>query len=368
MNDFLQPPPQGAIPTQNENIPFKRFQWKSFKTPEAYAGYAIKIENNRFVFDEAFFEKNSEKYGFSYWDKESEQVKRPTKFRFFVMDTICRVDGKDEITGNRYWSNSIFDSRTDVFSVFMQGIDEPVYLGIYKDFEKQLKTDIKGGVGFHTFFAAWSPELGFIEVPTSAFAGEGARMAIADTQNRKKHTDINLFDLTKKGLVWGFVYDASTAENCLIPIDRQCNPYAMKGELYFAPRYSGCGNMPSEHPMYNEFIQNQTMFREYLNAKIKRSNDYYNNYKDQETPPQTAAPATPPPAHPAAPPPPANEWGSMFGGGQQPQAAQTNAPGGNWGDMFPTTSHANTQAAQNYQKAQSPADANVFTPTDDLPF
>lgn len=318
MNDFLQPPPQGAIPTQNENIPFKTLQWRSFRTPESYANLSIAISPQGVVFDEGFFAKNKAKVGFSYWDKETEQVIQLEKFRFFVMDTVCRIEGKDEDTNISYRSSTVFDTRTDVMAVYAKGIEKPVYKGIYKDFKDQLKKDIKKGVGFHTFFAAWSPELGFIEVPTSAFAGEGARMAIAATQNRKKHTDINLFDLTKKGLVWGFVYDASTAENCLIPIDRQCNPYAMKGELYFAPRYSGCGNMPSEHPMYNEFIQNQTMFREYLNAKIKRSNDYYNNYKDQETPPQTAAPATTPPTQPAAPPPAPNEWGNMFGGGQRP--------------------------------------------------
>lgn len=346
MNDFLQPPPQGAIPTQNENIPFKRFQWKSFKTPESYAKYSIKIENNQFVFNEQFFAENQEKYGFSYWDKENGKVERPSNFRFFVMDTICRVEGKDEVTGNKYWSNTIFDSRTDVFSVFMQGIEKPVYKGLYKDFEKTLKADIKGGVGFHTFFAAWSPELGFVDIPTSAFAGEGARMAIAATQSRKKYDNISLFDLTKKGLVWGFVYDASTAENCLIPVDRQCNPYAMKGELFFAPRYSGCGNMPSEHPLYNEFIENQTMFREYLNAKIKRANDYYNNYKDQEPQPQQPATAAPSP---------------------QPQTAPTSQPA-TWNDMFPTTSHDQTQAAQNFQQAQLPANESAFTPTDDLPF
>lgn len=287
MSDFLNRPDQGAVPTKTENLLVQTLQYYSGKTPETYAKFAV---------SEMATNQQKGKLGFCYYNAYIGEMVVLTRFRFFVLATVCCVEGMTEKNGEKlkYWSNRVFDTRSQPLAVFLAGIKTPQFQGIYRD----IKDSFPQGVGFRSYFVAWSPEHDTLfEVPVSSYAGRGAQMAIAAASDMKKYDNIDLFNLASNDHIWGFVFDATDPKNAFLPVDKEGKPYADKGELFFCPKYE-CGIVPGTHQLHPQIIAKQKEYKEFLNAKIERAKNFVNKPGEQQAQPQGAFTQPTPAQHP----------------------------------------------------------------------
>ena len=215
MSEFQYEQPTEA-PTSQSSAPYTKYlQYKSGKTPAGFAKAATPDQVNA---------------GFSFYDKEAKQSVKVENFTACVVAVLSGVSGtvKDGDYYNRYYSNLIFDTRTDLLSVRMFGIDKVQFSGKYADFKNALPQ----GVGYTLFFVAYIPELKevvAIELTTGLQSAIVRAIAEQTGAQQSKIKLFNLNDLSTK--FWCFRFSGEFEKR-----DNKGNDWSGTGEMYFMPK------------------------------------------------------------------------------------------------------------------------------------
>lgn len=203
-------------PTASSGAPYTRFlNYKSGKTPEAFALSAL---------------PEQVKAGFSYYDKEAKQAVKVENFTACVVAVLSGVTGtvKNGEYYDNYYSNFVFDTRTELIKVRQFGIEKVLFSGLYRDFKDALPQ----GVGYSQFLIAYIPELKeVVSIELTAGLSAAIQRAIAETTNTaaKKVNLFHLCDISTK--FWCFKFGSEFAKR-----DKEGKDYSGKGEMYFMPK------------------------------------------------------------------------------------------------------------------------------------
>ena len=296
-NQFDQPT---APPTGNSfSTPWDyRLQFKSGKVAEVFAAQAT---------------PDQVKAGFSYYDKDAGQNFKLESFTCIVVKVLAGVSGvtKDGDHYQNWYSNLVNDTRTDVLQVRVQGSDKIQYQGLYSQFKDQLPQ----GVGFSLVFLIYCLEnKKYFALSLPVGLQEHLKNVIATTTHSKA-SKVSLFGLCDlSSQYWGFRFTGN-----MIKVNKEGQPYAGKGEMYFMPECS-CFTINKKPETADWF--------ELLSAANEAANEYVSKSQD-------------------------NIWKSTAG--SAPKVAQKGD------ELFPGL---NDVVSSNAFEVQVPADAA----TDDLPF
>lgn len=225
---IFEKPGQGDAPVSTSNAPYtKFFNYKSGKTPEAFAANAS---------------PEQVKAGFSYYDKEAKQVVQLSEFTGCVVAVLSGVTGtvKEGDYYQNYYSNLIFDTRSEFLSVRCFGVDRPLFSGLYKD----IKPNLPQGVGYAQFLICYIPqtqETVALELTTGLQMAIVRAISEATQTPAKKINLFNLCELTTK--FWCFQFTREFEKRT-----KDGEPYAGKGEMYFIPKINVFVVKSDKHP------------------------------------------------------------------------------------------------------------------------
>lgn len=230
---FSQPTQEQAATAESSSGGYLRqIRYAAFKTPEAFAATA----KNEVLVDAM----QKSKLGFSYYDKEAkEAVPFGTTFSFVMLEVYSCIAGDNGESGDgrvSFFSNRVKDTRTDTLRVFQSGKKGAIAEGIYQDF----KNNLPKGAGYQTVGVVLCLNDNTVyELPLTAALQRGLQHALADSaraagQKNAKWEKMKILGLTDTDLIWGFNFTKFEPET------KEGLPYAGKGDLFFAPRFS-CG-------------------------------------------------------------------------------------------------------------------------------
>lgn len=219
MEDFLTAPPEGALDTAElEYLP--QVNYKSGKTPEQYVKHATESLNDDVL---------AGRVGFYIYDREKKEQKTILNPAFVVLSVYAGIDGFDGDT--RYWSNRVKDTRYDELRVFSSASftwngDKKTYKTIAEGRYETLKGKLPQGAKFTIFLVVMLVQTDeVVEIKTTAAVTRGLENALKATGQKRTF----LLGLSDNDHIWGF------RQTGFAPITKEGEPYAGKGEMFWAP-------------------------------------------------------------------------------------------------------------------------------------
>lgn len=260
MQDFFDAPPEGAVVESAAKMQFLTLAYKPMKTPENFAAS---------VTAQLIAEARSKgRFGFSYYDREEKAVKPLENLSFVALGVVMAVSGVEKTASGDYvnWFGSrVMDTRTDSMAVWNGG-EKPAFTGLYSE----IKPHLPKGISATPYIVAYCLGLDrLIELPASSFVGREIQrgIAAADAKVSGKMRDYNrisIFALGSDDYLWGF----SHAPNAFGRQTADGEPYAGKGDMYFAPQFN-CGivQAPKSPELHAKCSELQDEFRAYMNKR-----------------------------------------------------------------------------------------------------
>lgn len=273
MNDFLDAPPEGAVPTASESA--LRVQYKAHKTPKAYAAMA-----NETTISEAILEGH---LGFLYYSKEEKRNVPIPDFTFIVLEVYAGISGFNEKTKTSYWSNRVLNSATEEMIVFESG-PQKITSGLYQT----IKPSLPEGANYAKFVKAYCIQLDrVVEIQLTKSSERGMQKAVSAAESAAgRNTDwkkVFILGLARNDHFWGFHLKGYLKET------REGEVYAGEGELYFAPDFrAGIVNPVKSPDLYAKCVSLQNAER----AAHERYKEKYRSEQEPTSAPQTAFPTT----------------------------------------------------------------------------
>lgn len=265
MNDISFEQPTEA-PVAANTAPYVRYiQYKSGKTPEAFAKNA---------------KPEDVKAGFSYYDKEAGQSVRLDKFTACVVAVVSGVTGtvRNGDYYDNYFSNYVFDTRIQVLNVRQRGIQKVLYSGLYND----IKGGFPQGVGYTQFLIAYiveTKEVVSIELTTGLSAAIQRCIAETTGTSAKKVNLFHLCDLSTQFWCFSFLPEFEKR-------NKEGEAYAGKGEMYFMPKIQAfvvrAEKSPESVEMLNSIAYEVRMYIDATQERIKAKTD--NEEQEGQTP------------------------------------------------------------------------------------
>lgn len=269
MENYFDAPPEGAIPTQTSKMQMRAVQWRPHKTPKDFAASAGGDLFQSWV--------NDGKVGFTTYDKEEKRTFTMSRFSFVVLDMVAGCDGTvwgaDNRPVDRYYSNRVFDTRTQRLAVWREGQSgQPAFSGLYRDIKAQLPQ----GVGYSKYIVAYCIELDcMVELEVRVQVENAIKKCLAAIDNEKgkrtKPEQVNNYNIAANDHLWGFSFAGYEK------VDKDGNEYKGQGDLFFAPKFKAGilnPNKPEAAELHGKCAALQTEYREYLREKINRAAKY----------------------------------------------------------------------------------------------
>lgn len=245
------PPPSGVIQTPWDH----RVNYKSGKVQASLAEIAT---------------PENIKPGFTYYDSDQRQQYEIAEFSAVVVAVLASAQGveKDGDRYNNWFSNYVYDTRTEALEVRVYGIDRPVLTGIYSD----IKNDFPQGVGYTQALVVYSPEYKKTYVINLTVGLQNHLiLAIAKATNTqpKKVRLYGLCDLSTQ--YWGFKFTGK-----FIKVTKEGDLWNGTGEMYFMPECSAfvINQKPETESWFEIFNQKSAEVSEYVLSNQARIQKY----------------------------------------------------------------------------------------------
>ena len=269
MQDFFDVPPEGAIPTQAPKIELRSVQWKP---RNVQADWVAAITNELF---HSWLPCG--KVGVTTYDREQKVTVPLQKLSFVVLDVAIGCDGTvwgiDNRPEARYYSNRIFDTRTQRLAVWMEGAGKnPVFAGLYKD----IKDKLPKGVSYSKYLVVYCLELdAMVEVSLNKQVEISIKKCLAKIDNDKgkktKWESVNIFNIATNDHLWGFSFGGYAKVN------KEGEEYDGQGDMFFAPILKGGivnPAKPENADLHGKCVDMQAEYRAFINGKIERGARY----------------------------------------------------------------------------------------------
>ena len=215
--NFQTEVPTAPPPTQTSSYPWKhRVKYKSGKVQQSFAAQATPEQVNA---------------GFSYYDSEAKQDVKLEAFKAVVVASLAGVFGVVKDANDKYYnyySNLVKDTKTDLITVRMQGVEKPQLHGIYKE---DIKPNLPSGVSYTQVLVSYVPSLGeFVTINLTVGLQQHLINAIASATGVPA-AKLNLYGLCDlSSQYWGFAFSGN-----FVKVDKNGALYNGNGDLYFMP-------------------------------------------------------------------------------------------------------------------------------------
>ena len=258
-SDFEQPTAQDVPTRSNTDVPWKkRFDYKSGKTPEAFAMSAT---------------PEQVKAGFSYYDKDAGAKFSIDGFTASIVAVTFGVsgtvpDGKYYIN---YFSNLVFDTRTQPIEVFhfMKSGDEwkkhVIATGFYSDFKESLPD----GVGYCKVLICWIHETNeLVSINVSSQVETSLKEAIAEP-TASHISKINIFEIAKSNeRFWAIRFSGQFSKRT-----RDGKMWNGQGDMFFNPSFVAKVATAEKFPVLVEMKQAVKDYIEASEAQVWAASD-----------------------------------------------------------------------------------------------
>jgi hypothetical protein len=256
-NEFETPQ---AAPTGAASPISRAIEYKPGKVPESY----VKMSSPEIA-----------KAGFRYWDSEAETLRFIENPVFYILARCSRVAGAIPDANDRYrnfFSNLVFDTRTDIISLREQGMKAPLYSGLFKDVKEYIAKEGLKGVGHQTVFVCYCPQLDqIVSIPIGSVLEKRVIQSISAASNVKPER-VSLYALNSLTTqIWALVMTGQYEG-----VEKDGNPYNGKGDMFYAPVMSAgvITSTGKRAEFFAELAAMQQSVVDYLDATQKRLQDF----------------------------------------------------------------------------------------------